>query len=152
MAFIDSWGRKPIQLMGFVLLTIIFVCMGFGYDKMLSTDSGKKAFVFLYCMANFFQVSFTVESSLHYTDIDVLELRAQHYNFYSPRRSIPYSLPINCPWYLRRLRQAGRHRCPGWIFQAYQYWWQEHVPQAHFGDLRFLHAYWCFQHIASSRD
>lgn len=55
MAFIDSWGRKPIQLMGFVLLTIIFVCMGFGYDKMLSTDSGKKAFVFLYCMANFFQ-------------------------------------------------------------------------------------------------
>lgn len=58
MAFIDSWGRKPIQLMGFVLLTIIFVCMGFGYDKMLSTDSGKKAFVFLYCMANFFQVSF----------------------------------------------------------------------------------------------
>ncbi|AAW42322.1 phosphate transporter, putative [Cryptococcus deneoformans JEC21] len=55
MAFIDSWGRKPIQLMGFVLLTIIFVCMGFGYDKMLSTDPGKKAFVFLYCMANFFQ-------------------------------------------------------------------------------------------------
>ncbi|ODN84401.1 phosphate:H+ symporter [Cryptococcus amylolentus CBS 6039] len=52
---IDIWGRKPIQLMGFVLLTIIFVCMGFGYDKMLSTDSGKKAFVFLYCMANFFQ-------------------------------------------------------------------------------------------------
>jgi MFS transporter, PHS family, inorganic phosphate transporter len=54
-AFIDFWGRKPIQLMGFVLLTIIFCCMGFGYDKMLSTSSGKKAFVFLYCMANFFQ-------------------------------------------------------------------------------------------------
>lgn len=52
---IDSWGRKPIQLMGFSLLTIIFVCMGFGYDKMQSTSSGKKAFVFLYCMANFFQ-------------------------------------------------------------------------------------------------
>ncbi len=29
--------------------------MGFGYDKMQSTNSGKKAFVFLYCMANFFQ-------------------------------------------------------------------------------------------------
>ncbi|WWC86149.1 phosphate:H+ symporter [Kwoniella dendrophila CBS 6074] len=53
--FIDSWGRKPIQLMGFTLLTIIFVIMGFGYDKILSTGSGKKAFVFLYCMANFFQ-------------------------------------------------------------------------------------------------
>ncbi|WRT64057.1 phosphate:H+ symporter [Kwoniella shivajii] len=53
--FIDSWGRKPIQLMGFSVLTVIFVIMGFGYDKILSTGSGKKAFVFLYCMANLFQ-------------------------------------------------------------------------------------------------
>lgn len=54
--FIDSWGRKPIQLMGFTLLTIIFVCMGFGYDKMVhGTAAAKKAFVFLYCLANFFQ-------------------------------------------------------------------------------------------------
>ncbi|KAG8685332.1 Inorganic phosphate transporter pho84 [Ceratobasidium sp. 394] len=54
--FIDHWGRKPIQLMGFTLLTIIFVCMGFGYDKMVhTTAAAKKAFVFLYCMANFFQ-------------------------------------------------------------------------------------------------
>ena len=53
--FIDSWGRKPIQLMGFALLTIIFSIMGFGYEKLLSTAGGKKAFVFFYCMANFFQ-------------------------------------------------------------------------------------------------
>lgn len=76
---VDSWGRKPIQLMGFVLLTIIFVCMvsilfhfppftyfctssltcfgnqGFGYDAMQATSKGKAAFVFLYCLANFFQ-------------------------------------------------------------------------------------------------
>ncbi|WVW82201.1 phosphate:H+ symporter [Kwoniella bestiolae CBS 10118] len=52
---IDSWGRKPIQFMGFSILTAIFVVMGFGYDKILSTGSGKKAFVFLYCMANLFQ-------------------------------------------------------------------------------------------------
>ncbi len=26
--FIDSWGRKPIQLMGFTMLTILFVIMG----------------------------------------------------------------------------------------------------------------------------
>lgn len=51
--FIDSWGRKPIQLMGFTMLTIIFCIMGFGYDKILSHSKG--AFVFLYCMANFFQ-------------------------------------------------------------------------------------------------
>ncbi|WWC99594.1 phosphate:H+ symporter [Kwoniella sp. B9012] len=53
--FIDSWGRKPIQFMGFSILTALFVVMGFGYDKILSTGSGKKAFVFLYCMANLFQ-------------------------------------------------------------------------------------------------
>jgi PHS family inorganic phosphate transporter-like MFS transporter len=53
--FIDSWGRKPIQLMGFIMLTILFVIMGFGYDKLTATHSSTKAFVFLYCLANFFQ-------------------------------------------------------------------------------------------------
>ncbi|KAL0954784.1 hypothetical protein HGRIS_003734 [Hohenbuehelia grisea] len=72
--FVDSWGRKPIQLMGFIMLTIIFIIMGkstflshffcgflnawfsgFGYDKLVANDGSKKAFVFLYCLANFFQ-------------------------------------------------------------------------------------------------
>ncbi|KIM39729.1 hypothetical protein M413DRAFT_446637 [Hebeloma cylindrosporum] len=53
--FIDSWGRKPIQLMGFILLTILFIIMGFGYDKLTATVASTKAFVFLYCLANFFQ-------------------------------------------------------------------------------------------------
>lgn len=26
--FVDSWGRKPIQLMGFIILTILFVILG----------------------------------------------------------------------------------------------------------------------------
>jgi len=53
--FIDRWGRKPIQLMGFIMLTIIFIIMGFAYDKLNATASARKAFVFLYCLANFFQ-------------------------------------------------------------------------------------------------
>jgi PHS family inorganic phosphate transporter-like MFS transporter len=53
--FIDRWGRKPIQLMGFIMLTIIFVCMGFGYDAMITHNGSHEAFVFLYCLANFFQ-------------------------------------------------------------------------------------------------
>ncbi|EKM58403.1 uncharacterized protein PHACADRAFT_207229 [Phanerochaete carnosa HHB-10118-sp] len=52
---IDSWGRKPIQLMGFAVLTILFCCMGFGYDKLIATPPAQKAFVFLYCLTNFFQ-------------------------------------------------------------------------------------------------
>ncbi|KAJ6544803.1 inorganic phosphate transporter [Mycena vulgaris] len=53
--FIDSWGRKPIQLMGFIILTILFIIMGFAYDKLTASTGGKNAFVFLYCLTNFFQ-------------------------------------------------------------------------------------------------
>ncbi|KAG6374311.1 major facilitator superfamily domain-containing protein [Boletus reticuloceps] len=53
--FIDTWGRKPIQLMGFSVLTILFVTMGFAYDKLNASTPGKNAFVFLYCLTNFFQ-------------------------------------------------------------------------------------------------
>jgi len=53
--FIDWWGRKPIQLMGFIMLTILFAIMGFAYDRLTATSSNKKVFVFLYCLANFFQ-------------------------------------------------------------------------------------------------
>ncbi|KAG2149045.1 major facilitator superfamily domain-containing protein [Suillus bovinus] len=53
--FIDSWGRKPIQLMGFSILTILFIIMGFAYDALDATTSGRDAFVFLYCLTNFFQ-------------------------------------------------------------------------------------------------
>jgi len=55
LLLIDSWGRKPIQLMGFSLLTVIFCCMGFGFDALNKTAETTKAFVFLYCIANFFQ-------------------------------------------------------------------------------------------------
>nr|AFU55746.1 phosphate transporter [Boletus edulis] len=53
--FIDTWGRKPIQLMGFCILTVLFITMGFAYDKLNASTSGKNAFVFLYCLTNFFQ-------------------------------------------------------------------------------------------------
>ncbi|GAA5892063.1 hypothetical protein JCM5296_004043 [Sporobolomyces johnsonii] len=52
-ALIDVWGRKPIQLMGFIMLTITLCCMGFGYHKLQENAVG--AFVFLYCITNFFQ-------------------------------------------------------------------------------------------------
>jgi len=52
---IDSWGRKPIQLMGFSVLTVLFVIMGFGYEKLTSTHTNSKWFTFLYCLADFFQ-------------------------------------------------------------------------------------------------
>jgi PHS family inorganic phosphate transporter-like MFS transporter len=52
--FIDSWGRKPIQLMGFIVLTALFIVMGFAYNA-LTTHDHSNWFVVLYCFANFFQ-------------------------------------------------------------------------------------------------
>ncbi|CAE6489842.1 unnamed protein product [Rhizoctonia solani] len=52
---IDSWGRKPIQMMGFTALTIIFLIMGAAWKALHSSTAGGKALVFLYCVANFFQ-------------------------------------------------------------------------------------------------
>lgn len=55
MFLIDSWGRKPIQFMGFSILTVLFLILGLAYKAMQATSGGQKAFLFLYCVANFFQ-------------------------------------------------------------------------------------------------
>ncbi|KZT07767.1 phosphate transporter [Laetiporus sulphureus 93-53] len=52
---IDRWGRKSIQLMGFSMLTALLITMGFAYNRLMVAPHGKAVFVFLYCLANFFQ-------------------------------------------------------------------------------------------------
>lgn len=52
---IDSWGRKPIQLMGFTILSALFLIMGFGFQELTRSDGTTKLLMFLYCLANFFQ-------------------------------------------------------------------------------------------------
>lgn len=39
--------------MGFTILTVIFIIMGFGYNTITAANTG--AFAFLYALANFFQ-------------------------------------------------------------------------------------------------
>ncbi|KAF8878760.1 major facilitator superfamily domain-containing protein [Infundibulicybe gibba] len=53
--FIDSWGRKPIQLMGFTALFSLFLILGFAFDRLRETHHGIIIFTFLYCLVNFFQ-------------------------------------------------------------------------------------------------
>lgn len=50
VATIDTIGRKPIQLMGFAVLTVLFCIIGFGYHVI--PTGGLFA---LYCLCNFFQ-------------------------------------------------------------------------------------------------
>ena len=49
VATVDTWGRKPIQFMGFSILTIVFIVIGFAYDKL-----GEKGLLALYVIAQFF--------------------------------------------------------------------------------------------------
>jgi len=41
--------------MGFIILTLLFLIMGFAYENLSATDEAKKVFVFLFCLVNFFQ-------------------------------------------------------------------------------------------------
>ncbi|KAF8180021.1 major facilitator superfamily domain-containing protein [Mycena galopus ATCC 62051] len=61
--FIDKWGRRPIQLMGFCVLTVLFLIMGLTFNHFIKFDaattavstSGTRFFISLFCLANFFQ-------------------------------------------------------------------------------------------------
>ncbi|KAF7340749.1 Phosphate permease [Mycena sanguinolenta] len=62
--FIETMGRKRIQLMGFAVLTVLFVVMAASFkalipDRSPADDENVPAktivFVFLFCLANFFQ-------------------------------------------------------------------------------------------------
>ena len=51
VATVDYLGRKPIQLMGFVVLTIVFIVIGFAYEPLKRSNNGLLG---LYIIAQFF--------------------------------------------------------------------------------------------------
>ncbi|KAJ1839235.1 hypothetical protein LPJ73_006831 [Coemansia sp. RSA 2703] len=50
---IERLGRKKIQLMGFAVLTVLYLILGFGYHQILNKSSG--AFIFIFALAQLFQ-------------------------------------------------------------------------------------------------
>ncbi|AMD20301.1 HDL443Wp [Eremothecium sinecaudum] len=50
VATIDTVGRKPVQIMGFVVLTVLFCIIGFCYDNL-----GDKGLLGMYVVCQFFQ-------------------------------------------------------------------------------------------------
>ncbi|KAJ1882117.1 hypothetical protein H4R99_000838 [Coemansia sp. RSA 1722] len=50
---IERMGRKKIQLMGFLVLAILYLILGFGYHQILDKSAG--AFIFLFALAQLFQ-------------------------------------------------------------------------------------------------
>ncbi|KAK1231355.1 hypothetical protein PQX77_005536 [Marasmius sp. AFHP31] len=61
LLFIDRCGRKPIQLMGFIVLTILFIIMASAFNTLKEKEGSglfsyaSTAFVALFVLANFFQ-------------------------------------------------------------------------------------------------
>ncbi|KAL5365055.1 major facilitator superfamily domain-containing protein [Aspergillus floccosus] len=51
VATVDTLGRKPIQLGGFIILTIVFIVIGFGYEPLKHSHNGLLG---LYVVAQFF--------------------------------------------------------------------------------------------------
>ncbi|KAF0693911.1 Aste57867_15163 [Aphanomyces stellatus] len=49
---VEPWGRKPIQYMGFVMLTILFLAMAIWYNDLKNNSTA--VFVVLYSFAQFF--------------------------------------------------------------------------------------------------
>ena len=112
VALVDIVGRKPIQLMGFVLLTIIFAIIGFAYDKLLERNGALLAlyvlaqFFFNFGMASFppFPIFYSVLNRCTNTPH-----RTQRNNLHRPRRMFPNPLPQHLPRHLRRVRQSRCH-------------------------------------------
>ena len=71
VATVDTIGRKPIQLMGFTMLTILFIIIGFAYDHL-----GENGLLALYVLAQFFfnfgpnATSKSASASTHYSTND----------------------------------------------------------------------------------
>ncbi|CAG8626626.1 8111_t:CDS:2 [Funneliformis mosseae] len=51
--FVDSFGRKFIQLQGFAMLTFLFMIIGFGYKEIIAKST--TLFIILYSFSQFFQ-------------------------------------------------------------------------------------------------
>ena len=83
VATVDTIGRKPIQIGGFAILTVIFIVMGFAYDKV--KGSNGHGLLALYVLAQF--VSW-LDSSNHLklpNIVTVLQLRPQRNHFHRTR-------------------------------------------------------------------
>ncbi|CAG8484137.1 3611_t:CDS:2 [Acaulospora morrowiae] len=51
--FVDKWGRKPIQMMGFGVLTVLFLILGSAYNYIIKTS--LTLFITIFSMCQFFQ-------------------------------------------------------------------------------------------------
>ena len=91
VATVDTVGRKPIQMMGFFCLTLLFMVWGF----------------------DFFNISPKAMFAIYVLCPILLQLWSQRHNLYRSWRVLPNTLPLHLARYFCRLWQAWFHYCPG---------------------------------------
>ena len=95
---VDSWGRKPIQLMGFSVLTIIFIIMG---AFTAAKNSEYKLWSRFWIRQTHHDCSFPGRLCVPLLSGQLLpEFWSQLNHLHCSWRSLPYSISLNRPWYL----------------------------------------------------
>lgn len=154
VALVDTVGRKPIQLMGFILLTIIFIIIGFAYDHL-----GQHGLLALYVLAQFFFNFGKPMSGLteNKQSADLLFLRSQRNYFHRAWRMLPHPLPVNlarhlcCFWQGRRHYRSDHLRTPTYSWCSS---WLERLSMARpcYGDLCLVYVVRCLHHFIDPRN
>lgn len=98
---VDKIGRKPIQIGGFAILTIIFCVLGFAWHNL-----GKVHLLVLYVLAQFF-FNFGTMLYLVLALLSIDLIRTQCHHIHQPSGDIPNSRPFDRSW---RLRGPGEIR------------------------------------------
>lgn len=139
VATVDTLGRKPIQVGGFIILVSSKFPVFSTKQDLTATPDNTLLHLRLRIQAN---PRPRPPSPLRARPI-LLQLRPQLNNLHRTRRMLPYTLPVDLSRFLRGLRKDRSHHCPGGYCapacprrEAWRYWKRcESVVTACDGDL-----------------
>jgi PHS family inorganic phosphate transporter-like MFS transporter len=95
VALCDTIGRKPIQIGGFIILTILFTVHGFAYHHL----SSHAIFAIIVLAQFFIQFGKTIPSST-VDSIFISIFRSEHHDLHRPWGMLPDPVQINFSWHI----------------------------------------------------
>lgn len=152
VAFVDKWGRKPIQIMGFAVLTVLFIVMGAAFNPL--KEHSIPAFIVLFTLLQVIKLHFPYFFShlnVNYLSLNYITLIpvlpkfwSQHNNIHRSRGSFPNTLQINWSWYISCIRKTWSYCCPSWFLKTKRHWWTKRICWTITFDLCGMDVYWWF--------